>query len=267
MTNSWAVGATAGAIAAVLSATMYPIVFRKRGVRVSARARSEQPDTAHTPTRPQMYLYLALYAFALVGLELVLLAVEPVLGIRADSLLAQIVHWSLTIFVWAGGAIGLTAWARRRTDFKLRADSEAPIGAARWSTVATLVIVTLVAQWVLRGGVLPPFAEHTTLAERFGDAGTVAWLVQVAYYFAELVVIVLIIGFGQRAGDRWFQPEWIPWGGIMLAMTWGLVHFLTQDPSTGIYGVALSLVMGTIYVLTGKSLLITYPILLVIFIL
>ena len=50
-------------------------------------------------------------------------------------------------------------------------------------------------------------------------------------------------------------------------MTRGLVHFLTQDPATGIYGIALSLVMGIVHVLTGKNLLITYPILLVMFIL
>ncbi len=220
-----------------------------------------------TPTQPQTYFYLALYAFALVGLELVLLAVEPVLGLPSDSFFAQIVHWVLTITVWVAGAIGLTTWARHRTDFRLRGNAEPRMGAVRWSVIAVIVVVTVVAQWMLQGGVFPPFAERNALSERFGDAGTVAWLVQVAYYFAELAVIVLIIGFGQRAGERWFRPKWVPWGGILLAMTWGLVHFLTQDTATGIYGVALSLVMGTVHTLTGKNLLISYPILLVMFIL
>ncbi len=53
----------------------------------------------------------------------------------------------------------------------------------------------------------------------------------------------------------------------MLALTWGLVHFLTQDFATGIYGIALSLIMGTVHVLTGKNLFTTYPIVLVMFIL
>lgn len=220
-----------------------------------------------TPTRPHSYLYLALYAFALIGLELVLLAVEPVLGLPPDSVLAHIVHWVLTITVWVGGGIGLLLWALRRTDFRLRGEARLRIGVPRWSAVAALVVVTLAAQWTLQGGVLPPLAEHNALVERFGDAGTMAWLVQIAYYVAELFVIVLIIGFGQRAGEGWFRSKWVPWGGIILAMTWGLVHFLTQDAATGIYGVALSLVMGTVHTLTGKNLLITYPILLAIFIL
>ncbi len=220
-----------------------------------------------TPTQPQTCFYLALYAFALVGLELALLAVEPLLGLPSDSFLAQIVHWVLTITVWVGGGIGLMAWARHRTDFRLRGDAEPRMGIVRWLAVTALVVATLVVQWMLQGGVLPPFAEHNALSERFGDAGTVAWLVQVAYYFAELAVIVLIIAFGQRAGEGWFRPKWVPWGGIVLAMTWGLVHFLTQDTATGVYGIALSLVMGSVHVLTGKNLLITYPILLVMFIL
>ena len=184
------------------------------------------------PPRPQTYFCLALYTFALVGL--VLLAVESVLGLRADSLFAQVVHWVLTITVWLGGAIGLTAWAGHRTDFRVRGDAEPRMGIVRWFAVAALVVVTLAAQCMLQRGALSPFAEHNALSERFGDAGTVAWLVQVAYYCAELAVIVLIVGFGQRAGECWLRPTWVPWGGIMLAMTWGLVHFLTQDAATGL---------------------------------
>ena len=220
-----------------------------------------------TLTPPHSYLYLALYAFALVGFEIVLLAVEPVLGLPPASFLAQIVHWALTIVIWVVGVIGLTAWALRRTDFTLRGKAAPRTSTLRWLVVTVLVVATLAAQWVLQGGVFPPVAEHTAFSERFGHAGTAAWLVQVAYYCAEVAVIVLIIGFGQRAGDRWFRRQWVPWGGIMLAMTWGLVHFLTQDAATGIYGVALSLVMGTVYTFTGKSLLTTYPLLLVVFIL
>lgn len=59
------------------------------------------------PTRAQTYLNLALFAFALLGLELVLLAVEPVLRLRPDSVTATVIHWTLTIILWVGGAIGL----------------------------------------------------------------------------------------------------------------------------------------------------------------
>jgi hypothetical protein len=190
-----------------------------------------------------------------------------VLGLSSGSFLAQIVHWILTILVWVAGTTGLAIWATRRTDFTLRGEADLRISVTRWLAIAALVTVTITVRWALQGGFFPPMAEHTALGERFGDAGTVAWLVQVAYYVAEVAVITLIIGFGQLAGERWFTRTWIPWGGILLALTWGLVHFLTQDAATGLYGIALSVVMGSIHILARKNLLITYPILLVVFIL
>ncbi|MDJ0318854.1 hypothetical protein [Arthrobacter antibioticus] len=217
-------------------------------------------------TRAQEYLYFALYAFALLGLELVLVAFESLIGLPAGGSLGSIVHWGVTIFLWVGGGVGLVACARRRTDFRLCGEADVRLGVMRWLAVAALIVLTLLGQWLVRGGVLPPVAEHDAFLELYGDAGTIVWLVQVLYYFSEAIIIALIIGFGQAAGERWFVARWMPWGGIMLALTWGLVHFLTQDISTGIYGIALSLVMGTAHVLIGKNLLLTYPILLVLFI-
>jgi len=244
-----------------------PVLFVSGERSNAAQSQASGAAKKMTTTAPLTYLYLALYAFALVGLELVLLAVEPLLGLPEDGFWAQIVHWALTIFVWMVGAVGFLTLALRRTDFGLRGEAKPRMGVVRWLAVAALVVVTLASQWTIQGGVVPPVAEHNALVERFGDAGTVAWFVQVAYYFAEVLVIVLIIGFGQIAGERWFRRKWIPWGGILLAMTWGLVHFLTQDVATGIYGIALSLVMGAVHTLARNNLFITYPLLLALFIL
>ena len=221
---------------------------------------------ARSRTRPGTYLNLALIAFALLGLELVFLIVEPLLPFPADSVEAAVAHWVLTSVAWVSGSIGLVMWARNRTDLNQMGFSRPRVGAARWSAIALLVVITLAGQWVLRGGVLPPVAEYAVLSDHFGDAGTLAWLVQVAYYIAELGPIILIIRFGQRAGELWLRNVQIPWGGITLAMTWGLVHFLTQDAATGVYGIVLSLVMGAIYVLTGRRLNLAAPIIAVLFI-
>lgn len=125
-----------------------------------------------TPTRPQTYLNLALLAFALLGLELVILVAEPVVGLPAGGVLAAVVHWVLTTSIWVGGASAMVVWALRRTDFRLVGEAGWRMGVARWGAIAVLVVVTVGAQWTLRGGVLAPVAEHSALSERFGDAGT-----------------------------------------------------------------------------------------------
>jgi len=226
----------------------------------------EGAESTVAVTGPSTFLNLALVAFALLGLELVLLILEPLIPTTAGTIEAALVHWIITIVLWAGGSAALVVWALRHTDFTLAADVRARGATARWLGIGILVLVTLFAQWALRGGVLPPNAEFAALTDRFGAAGALAWLVQVVYYIAELGVMALIIAFGQRAGDAWFGRGWIPWGGVTLSLTWGLVHFLTQDAATGVYGIVLSLVMGTVYVLTGRSLVVAVPILLVLFI-
>ncbi|MFJ2370419.1 hypothetical protein [Microbacterium sp. NPDC087665] len=216
-------------------------------------------------THPSTYLTLALFAFALLGFELLVPFVEPAIPTRVESVEAAMLHWIVTIVLWTGGALGLLAWSLRHTGFSLRG-SAAAHAPTRSIIVVGLVALTLASQWLLRGGVLPPIAEYAALSARFGEAGMTAWLVQVAYYIVEVAVVALIIGFGQRAGEGWFHHPRVPWGGVILASTWGLVHFLTQDAATGVYGMALSLMMGVVYLLAGRSLLITFPILLVMFI-
>lgn len=234
--------------------------------RIREHANTAKPVQEHPDTSPGTYLSLALLAFALLGLELVLLLIEAYLPVDSASVEAAITHWILTSVIWAGGSVWLIVWAHRHSDFSLKAESSARLSVSRWSAIAVLIAVTWVGQWALRGGVLPPVAEHAALMERFGEAGLTAWIVQVMYYVAELSVMILVIGFGQRAGKQWLRGRWLPWGGVTLALTWGLVHFLTQDPATGAYGMVLSLVMGSVFVLTGRNFLLTYLVLLALFI-
>jgi hypothetical protein len=41
-------------------------------------------------------------------------------------------------------------------------------------------------------------------------------------------LISLIIVFGQKVCEKWFHNEKIPYGGIILGLTWGLVHTYTK---------------------------------------
>ena len=120
------------------------------------------------PTGPWTYLNLALFAFALLGFEIVLVLVEPLFAFTQESIQAAILHWVLTIVVWTGGAAVLATWVRSHTDFALR-DALRPMpDARRWLSIAALVVAVVAVQVVLRGGVLPATADYAALSERFG---------------------------------------------------------------------------------------------------
>lgn len=70
------------------------------------------------------------------------------------------------------------------------------------------------------------------------NLGVSKFLIQYVYYAFESLLMMLIIAHGQKAFESWFgNIKCIPFGGILLAITWGLIHILTQGTLTGIYAV------------------------------
>ncbi len=51
---------------------------------------------------------------------------------------------------------------------------------------------------------------------------------QYIYYLAEGFLISLVIVYGQKAFEKWFKNDKIPYGGIVLGLIWGLFHILTK---------------------------------------
>ncbi|MCM1258280.1 MAG: hypothetical protein NC307_10580 [Roseburia sp.] len=90
---------------------------------------------------------------------------------------------------------------------------------------------------------------------------------QYIYYIFETVLVTLILVFGQNAFEKWFRRRNIPYGGIIVAITWGIGHFFTKDISTGIVTMIAGLAFGSVYLLAGRDIRKTYPILWIMFVL
>ena len=66
---------------------------------------------------------------------------------------------------------------------------------------------------------------------------------------AEMLPVLLIVIFGQQFGERLSsRSAGFPWGGLVLALTWGAVHALTRgSPGAGLSGALFSLAAGGMY--------------------
>ena len=98
----------------------------------------------------------------------------------------------------------------------------------------------------------------------------VCWLkfiFQYIYYIFETVLVTLILVFAQKAFEKWFHKENIPYGGIILALTWGIGHFFTKDIVTGILCIISGFAFGSVYLLTNRDIRKTFPLVLVMFVL
>ncbi|MDD4351306.1 MAG: hypothetical protein PHP83_03940, partial [Clostridia bacterium] len=103
--------------------------------------------------------------------------------------------------------------------------------------------------------------------KEFAYNGWLKFIFQYIYYFFETALVFLIIIFGQEAGEKWFKQDKIPYGGILTALTWGLIHCLTKgDIITGLLSFVAALLFGTVYVLSKKNIYIAFPFILVMFV-
>ena len=81
-------------------------------------------------------------------------------------------------------------------------------------------------------------------------------------------MISLIIVYGQKACEKWFHNEKIPYGGIVLGLTWGLSHIFTKGSVVvGLLCAVAGFLFGAAYLFVNKDYRKALPIITLLFIL
>lgn len=194
---------------------------------------------------PVDFLWLALYAFAGFSLELLLGLVSSGLSLAVNA--------GLTAILWSVVSIFLIHYAKSRFNFDVFSISR-PLENKKLILIICLVFSVIVVSTIGFGGFKPVVEFNGELKKSI-----IAFIFRLFYYFAECSLIVLVIAFGQKFFESQFGlSERFPSGGLLLAITWGLIHFLLQGFSGGLYTIFFSVVAGCIYLLCQKDILWTY---------
>lgn len=206
------------------------------------------------------YLWLALYAFGGIGLEVLLAFVlEPMLyGAQMGewTVLQNILHWIFTCVLWGTVGVWLIIYAKRKFQFDLLAKGNS-MKAWQWLAVIFFVALSLVISYIDWNG--------SKVIREFYANGWLKFIFQYIYYVFETFLIMLILIFGQRAFELWFHNDKIPYGGIIVAITWGIAHFFTKDIVTGILCMISGFAFGSVYLLVNRDVRKAFPILFIMF--
>lgn len=196
------------------------------------------------------YLWNALFAFAGLGIELLLVGVlEPMLfgGVSNSDYtpIQHIIHWCLTILCWGGMAFYLIHDAKKKLNFEIISKTKPTKNGVIISIVLMIACIVLNAfNW----------GNMKVLVE-FQNNGFLLFVFQYIYYCFEVVLVILILTFGQKFGEALTgKVSSIPWGGIVLCCTWGAIHILTQGSFyVGVGVMIFALVYGVIYLLLNRN--------------
>jgi len=204
---------------------------------------SEQEKTAEV--KAIEFLWLSLYGFAGFSLELILGVVTNMIGIEE---LGKGLNSLITGILWFAFAILLFQFVKRKFHYDLL-EKRASLTVSKL-IVAIILVVLIIAITIWGFGGFKPYVEF-----HGGSKGSILlYSLQVFYYLGETALIAITIALGQQFAKRQFGlGEKFPSGGVFLALTWGLMHFLLQGMNGGIYTMFFSIVAGIIYVVMGKD--------------
>ena len=207
---------------------------------------------------------MRLALFAVVGfcLEFILaFVVEPLLfgiSINDYSTSQYIAHWIVTCVVWGIVGLSLIATAKKKYNYNIAAKGE-PLACWQWVLIAVCIVASVCVSYQNWSGL--------KVIREFANLGILRFIFQYIYYFFETMLITLVLIFSQEAFEKWFHRANIPYGGILLSLTWGIGHFITKDILTGTLCFVVSFAYGSVYLLSNRDLWKTYVIVSMMFIL
>lgn len=208
------------------------------------------------------FILLGLYAFLGLCFELVFAYIlEPLIyGVETSKWndLQYIIHWGITCIAWALVAFLIVRTSKYKYSFDVF-KSKGKIKIWQWVIVIICMIFVLSIRYFDWNGM--------KIIRDFQNFGVMKFTFQYLYYFFEIILVTIIIVFAQKAFEIWFEKEGFPFGGIILALSWGLVHIFTKGLFIGIVSLVVGFIFGSIYLLVNRDIKITVTILFIMFIL
>lgn len=208
------------------------------------------------------YFSLALSAFGGLGLEMLYAyLLEPAIyghGLSDFTPMQSILHWIITCITWGIIAFLLLRYANRKLGFTLDTGKKTKLW--QWVTSCLLILAMTLIKITDTG--------ELKICHEFKKMEPLAFTFQHIYYLVETILFTLIIVFGQIAMEKWFKRKNIPFGGILVGLTWGLAHWFTKGSLIiGLEGVVMGFLFGTAYLFLNRNFKKTYLVLALAFIL
>ncbi len=194
------------------------------------------------------YLWYSLYAFAGLGLEIVLLSfVEPIFfgKINEYTTTQNIIHWVLTIVCWAIMIIWLIKSSKKKLNFNVLNDNKVSF---KGIIIALILVIACILLNAYDWGTLKIIGE-------FNQNELITFIFQYIYYVFEVGLVFLIVVFGQKFGESLLKRKSnIPFGSIILCCTWGAIHILSQGSIvTGLGVMTFAIMYGIMYLVLNRN--------------
>jgi len=205
------------------------------------------------------YLWLSLLLFGAFMLEYFSIFVIEFMILHVDiwnyTANQKSVHCIIMVFIWAVVVVMVLFFSRKYFHFPSRKDKEDKLSLKNG----------IIAFACLIGCKILTFIDWHTLkvVGEVQGKNKYQFCAQYLYYIFEVMLVLLIIIYGQKAFETLLKKESpIPFGGMILAVTWGAFHFVSRGVGleiwNGISTMIFSVLSGVMYLSLNKKCLYSY---------
>ena len=187
--------------------------------------------------------------------EFAIIAVEEFLFSKKYnkfSITESVTHWIVVFFLWGLLALVLYYIAARVYGYDLIKKSNKP--SVRGLVIALLLLSSSIGvKYILLGS--------WQMVLDFKQQGWFQFIFLYLYHLFEAALLLLSAAFFQEGCEKLtkIRNEHIPWGGLILALTWGLSHFITTGSvTTALFYTAVAFFIGSAYLAARKNLYFAY---------
>ena len=203
---------------------------------------------------------LAITAIAGIGLEYVLRMITEIMIYGAEmgawSVPQNILYRLAICVIWGAISALLIYLAKEECDFDIFKSGK-KMTATQWMIIGEIIVGSLIVSCMSWNG--------SKVIYEFISNGWIKFIFQYIFYLFEMVLVTLVLVFGQRAFEQLFRQRMIPYGGILIALAWGAYRFVTEGALQGVVSVIMGMAFGCVYLLVNRDIRKAYPILFVMF--
>lgn len=180
---------------------------------------------------------------------------------------AMVSHWIITLIIWGTGITLLYRWSKKKGVLNelLRFNFTKRTSIMLFISILIVLLVSFIEAKIFKESIPQVYQGFKIFVKMYGSKAFIVTIFQNIYYFVESIMVLFIIAFFQRAGELWFKKETVPWGGIGLSLTWGLLHFIAH-PTVALYISIWALFLGVMYILNQKNVYPTFAVIFLMFI-
>ena len=211
-------------------------------------------DSKKAVKAPLFFLLGIVGLLAILGEYTVIAVEESLFGkITKDFTITEsVTHWIVICVLWGLTALMLFYISARVYGFDIEKKTKRPT--MRGNVVALLLLSSSIGvKYLLLGG--------WQMAVDFKREGWFQFIFLYIYYLFEAALLVLSSALLQEGCERLLKKttDHIPWGGIVLALTWGLTHFMTSgDFRMAIFYTAVAFFIGCAHLAAKKNIYFSY---------